>query len=72
MYISSLILALFLLTILLLKPNEMIVKEFILEKTVSPPDNIIENFFCSDFNELIIFLTFFLVKDLLFPLAEMK
>ena len=35
-------------------------------------DSLIENFFCSDFNELIILLIFFLVKDLLFPLPEIK
>ena len=46
--------------------------EFIFEKTVSPPDNFIENFFCSDFNELIIFFKFLLLKDSLFPLPEIK
>ena len=37
--------ALFLLTILSLNPSETTVNEFILEKTVSPPDSFIENFY---------------------------
>ena len=42
------------------------------KKWWSTIDNLIENFLCSDFNELIIFFKFLLLKDCLFPLPEIK
>ena len=47
-------------------------KEFILELTVSPPDNSISNRFCSDDKEFEIFFKFFFEKDFELPLADIK
>ena len=69
---SSPIIELCLFTILLENPITQHVKELVLEKTVSPPDNSISNFFCSKDKEFEIFFKFLFEKDFELPLADIK
>ena len=53
-------------------PMETIVKLNLFEKTVSPPQRKIENFFCSWWRDFEIFLIFFFENFFLLPEPEIK